>query len=137
MTLKTICNELAAGHSSFLWYYTGSSSDLSQNARLAIEKPGDHFFVSIVSLWEIAIKNSLGKLDLEAPLNIFFQDVIQKGFNLMPIDLAHIVQSATCHQRTNRLSEKPYKSSERTTLLLWQQQPKRFKSNQTNRHYNG
>ncbi|MEQ1744767.1 MAG: type II toxin-antitoxin system VapC family toxin [Saprospiraceae bacterium] len=78
----------------FLWYYSGST-ELSQKARQAIEHPGNIFFVSVASLWEIAIKNSLGKLDLDAPLPVFFQDVLQKGFSLMPIDLAHILQSAT------------------------------------------
>ncbi len=78
----------------FLWYYSGSM-ELSQKARQSIEHPENNFFVSVASLWEIAIKNSLGKLDLDAPLNTFFQDVIQKGFYLMPIDPAHILLSAT------------------------------------------
>lgn len=77
----------------FLWYYNGSS-EISHNAKLALEHPENNFYVSIASIWEIAIKNSLGKLDLDAPLSVFFQDVIQKGFNLMPIDLAHILYSA-------------------------------------------
>jgi PIN domain nuclease of toxin-antitoxin system len=77
----------------FLWYYSGSSN-LSQNARLAIENPANGFFVSMASLWEISIKNGLGKLDLDAPLDTFFQDIVQKGFNLMPIYPSHILQSA-------------------------------------------
>ncbi len=78
---------------SFLWYYKGAS-DLSTDALHLIESPENDFFISIVSLWEIAIKNSLGKLELDATLSTFFKDVVQKGFNLMPIDLSHIVQSA-------------------------------------------
>ena len=78
---------------SFLWYYKGVS-DLSTNALHLIESPENDFFISVVSLWEIAIKNSLGKLGLNAPLGDFFKDVVQKGFNLMPIDLSHILQSA-------------------------------------------
>lgn len=77
----------------FLWYYSGSSN-LSPNAKLAIENPENDFFVSMASLWEIAIKNGLGKLDLDAPLDTFFKDIVQKGFNLMPIDPSHILQSA-------------------------------------------
>lgn len=76
----------------FLWYYSGAPH-LGQAAKLALEHPANTFFVSIVSIWEIAIKNSLGKLDLDAPLSVFLQDVVQKGFNLMPIDLVHILQS--------------------------------------------
>jgi len=78
---------------SFLWYYKGVS-DLSTNALHLIESPENDFFISVVSLWEIAIKNSLGKLGLNAPLGDFFKDVVQKGFNLMPIDLSYILQSA-------------------------------------------
>lgn len=78
----------------FLWYYSGSSI-LSQNARLAIENPANDFFVSMASLWEISIKNGLGKLELDAPLDAFFKDVVLKGFNLMPIDPSHILHSAT------------------------------------------
>jgi PIN domain nuclease of toxin-antitoxin system len=77
----------------FLWYYTGSP-ELSQHAKNTIERPENDFFVSMASLWEIAIKNSLGKLDLDAPLDIFFQDIVAKGFNLIPIDLSHLLQSA-------------------------------------------
>lgn len=78
----------------FLWYYSGSSN-LSQTARLAIENPANDFFVSMASLWEISIKNSLGKLDLDASLDTFFKDIVLKGFNLMPIDPSHILQSAS------------------------------------------
>lgn len=78
---------------SFLWYYKGVS-DLSIDALQLIESPENDFFISTVSLWEIAIKNSLGKLELEGSLGLFFKDVVQKGFNLLPIELSHIVQSA-------------------------------------------
>ncbi|MBC7776725.1 MAG: type II toxin-antitoxin system VapC family toxin [Phycisphaerae bacterium] len=77
----------------FLWYYSGSSN-LSTKARFAIENPENDFFVSMASLWEISIKNGLGKLDLDAPLDTFFKDIVLKGFNLMPIDPSHILQSA-------------------------------------------
>lgn len=78
----------------FLWHYTGAS-ELSQDAKDAINKPENDFFISVASLWEIAIKNSLGKLDLDAPLDVFFQDIVAKGFNLLPIDLSHLLYSAT------------------------------------------
>ncbi len=60
-----------------------------------MEKPEHYFYVSVASLWEISIKNSLGKLEIDAPLEIFFKDVLHKGFNLLPIELSHILQSAT------------------------------------------
>jgi len=77
----------------FLWYYSGSS-DLSKTAKEAIENPENNFFVSIASFWEIGIKTSLGKLELDASLEVLFKDVVDKGFYLMPIDLPHILHSS-------------------------------------------
>ena len=48
----------------FLWYYSGSA-ELSESARKCIDDPKNEFWVSTASLWEIAIKNSIGKLDLD------------------------------------------------------------------------
>ena len=46
-----------------LWYLR-DSPELSKKA-LKIINTEDEIFVSVASLWEIAIKNSIGKLDLE------------------------------------------------------------------------
>ncbi|MBR0033018.1 MAG: type II toxin-antitoxin system VapC family toxin [Treponema sp.] len=46
-----------------LWYLR-DSPELSKKA-LKIISTEDEIFVSVASLWEIAIKNSIGKLDLE------------------------------------------------------------------------
>jgi PIN domain nuclease of toxin-antitoxin system len=78
----------------FLWYYSGSPN-LSQFARGVIENPSNVFFTSMASLWEISIKNSLGKLQLDAPLNIFYEDIIDQGFKVLPIDISHILQAAS------------------------------------------
>lgn len=76
----------------FLWYYSGSS-ELSEYARNSIDDPKNDFWVSTASLWEIAIKNSIGKLDLDKSFDEFCQDVVNKGFILLPIDMAHIMKS--------------------------------------------
>ncbi len=47
----------------FIWYVEGSN-ELSDNAKKHIEDSANQCFVSLVSLWEMAIKVSLGKLDL-------------------------------------------------------------------------
>jgi PIN domain nuclease of toxin-antitoxin system len=54
----------------FLWYYSGSS-ELSQNAKNTILLPENDFFVSIASLWEIAIKNSNGNSTSNRRLTFF------------------------------------------------------------------
>lgn len=51
----------------FLWFIDGSAQ-LSQVARQLIEDRQNTRLVSIASLWEIAIKSSIGKLELSMSL---------------------------------------------------------------------
>lgn len=78
----------------FLWFYSGSP-ELSLNAKNIIEHPENDFFVSIASFWEITIKHSMGKLNLDASLDVFFTDVLNKGFNILPIDFQHLLQHSS------------------------------------------
>jgi len=41
--------------------------------------------VSIASLWEIAVKVSLGKLDLKTTYSRIYDQLIDNGFELLPI----------------------------------------------------
>lgn len=45
----------------FLWFFIGDTS-LSTRARTLIEDESNEKFFSVASLWEIAIKVSIGKL---------------------------------------------------------------------------
>ena len=50
-------------------------------------------YVSIVSLWEIAIKRSLGKLDLDGSLDDFARTLVTTlGFKILQIDVAHLTR---------------------------------------------
>jgi PIN domain nuclease of toxin-antitoxin system len=53
-----------------LWYLQGNST-LSANAKNIIDRKEGELYFSIASLWEIAIKQGLGKLQLQRP----FQDL--------------------------------------------------------------
>jgi len=44
-----------------LWFLR-NDAELSESAALAIEDPANEVFVSVVSIWEIAIKAGLGKI---------------------------------------------------------------------------
>jgi PIN domain nuclease of toxin-antitoxin system len=77
----------------FLWYYNGSGN-LSSSARKQIEAC-DQLFISSASLWEIAIKYTLGKLELTNSLERFFEDINDKGFSILPIDMMHILRTST------------------------------------------
>ncbi|CAN5515280.1 MAG: type II toxin-antitoxin system VapC family toxin [Rubrobacteraceae bacterium] len=50
----------------FLWFI-GGNDDLSGYARSLIEDTGNERLLSVASLWEMAIKKSLGKLKLDLP----------------------------------------------------------------------
>lgn len=47
----------------FLWIITGSNK-LSNKAKEAFQDPDNEVYLSTISLWEILIKNKLGKLPL-------------------------------------------------------------------------
>ena len=49
-----------------IWFLNGSK-ELSKTALQLIETEGAANFVSMASLWEMAIKISLGKLELKVP----------------------------------------------------------------------
>jgi PIN domain nuclease of toxin-antitoxin system len=75
----------------FIWLINGSEN-LSQNARQAIEDEGNPLYLSIASLWEITIKTSLGKLELEIPLEQIVEDfILPSGIEFLPIHLPHLL----------------------------------------------
>lgn len=57
----------------FLWFINGDGR-LSQNALQAIQSQGNVRYVSVGSLWEIAIKTGLGKLQLSMTLPELVRD---------------------------------------------------------------
>jgi len=62
------------------------------NAREAIENQSHTKYISIASLWEIAIKMSLGKLILRKPLAEFLSDVSLTEFEILQINFSHILR---------------------------------------------
>lgn len=73
----------------FLWFATGDER-LSAPARAAISAPSNHRLVSAASVWEMAIKVSLGKLDVSGELDDWLQralDVCAAG--VLPVDARH------------------------------------------------
>lgn len=74
----------------FLWFFVGDTS-LSALARALIEDESNEKFFSVASLWEIAIKVSVGKLTLSAPFDEIFPDqLINNGIDLLSISSAHV-----------------------------------------------
>lgn len=76
---------------SLLWY-AQDNPKLSATANLAIEATSNTIFVSVASLWEITIKNSIGKLTLDQPIADFFADNVEgNGFLVLRVERAHLL----------------------------------------------
>jgi PIN domain nuclease of toxin-antitoxin system len=76
----------------FLWFFAGDER-LSDAARAAIESQSNQNFLSVGSLWEVAIKTSLGKLSLSRP----FEDVVQQAIvdvavTVLPIGIEDLIE---------------------------------------------
>ena len=78
-----------------LWFIDGNSQ-LSSTARAVIEDASNTSYVSTASLWEIAIKVSLGKLTLQEPFDPFIPQQLQRnGFLVLGIQVDHTAMVAT------------------------------------------
>ena len=81
----------------FLWFIDGNEN-LSPKALEHIENENAQNFISIVSLWEIAIKLSLGKLEVNIPFKQIEDVVFKNNFQILPISFTDLL----------KLSELPY-----------------------------
>lgn len=67
-----------------LWWL--GDVELGDEVREVINAPGPAPFVSAATVWEVAIKINLGKLDAPEPL---VQAVTEEGFEPLPISFEH------------------------------------------------
>lgn len=84
-----------------LWAATSPAS-LSAEARDLIEDGANEVFVSVVTAWEIALKQSLGKLQLAKPAEVWLPEVLRRsGFEVLPVEMpaALRVRSLPWHHR--------------------------------------
>jgi PIN domain nuclease of toxin-antitoxin system len=70
-----------------LLWALGEPSALSSTAREALSDPANVVVVSSASLWECAIKMSLGKLDLPED---FFDSIPELGYEVLPVRIPHL-----------------------------------------------
>jgi PIN domain nuclease of toxin-antitoxin system len=71
-----------------LWSATDPGR-LSNEARAALEDGANDVLVSVVSAWEVAIKQSLGKLDLPSPAEQWLPSVLARsGFEVAELSLS-------------------------------------------------
>jgi PIN domain nuclease of toxin-antitoxin system len=70
-----------------LWSFRRTSGKLGKNTRAVLQKDSMRKYVSVVSLWEATIKNSLGKLDLQ---DDFFEILATLDIEILPIEIEHL-----------------------------------------------
>lgn len=92
-------NNLLDTHS-FIWFIEGDNQ-LSKKARQSIEENDAVNSLSIASLWEMAIKVSLGKLKLKTGFSEISQQIFDNGFQILPITFEDtlIISTLPFHHR--------------------------------------
>jgi len=68
-----------------IWYLEDSQKLPQKSVRL-VDNPDNSVFISAVSLWEIAIKMNLGKLDLKFSLDKLLNAVNASDFDILQIE---------------------------------------------------
>lgn len=76
-----------------IFWWLVESDRVPPQARALIESSSADVLVSRVSLWEMAIKSSIGKMHLD--LSRFVRGVEEAGFVWLPIENHHLLQVAT------------------------------------------
>ena len=85
----------------FLWFVGGDPS-LSARSRAAVESPENERLLSVASVWEMAIKVSLGKLTLPGDFGSFMAtQMADNDIGLLGVELAHtnVVVGLPFHHR--------------------------------------
>jgi PIN domain nuclease of toxin-antitoxin system len=78
----------------FLWFISGDSR-LSHTAKTLISEIDNEILLSIASLWEIAIKMSIGKLELSLSYEDLLSAQIEDNeIKLLPIEKNHLKELA-------------------------------------------
>ncbi len=74
----------------FLWF-VGGDSRLSDHARALILEPANERLLSVASLWEMAIKASLGRLNLALPFpELVERQVRGNAMSVLPVQPQHL-----------------------------------------------
>ena len=67
-----------------------NNPQLPKSIKKIIDDPEHNIFITIVSLWEIAIKRSIGKLELNYKLEDIQSQVTHQQVKTLPITVKHL-----------------------------------------------
>jgi len=77
-----------------IWFISGDK-ELSTKARKAIEADDAINFVSIASLWEISIKISMDRLELNSTFDKLAEQMADNNFQILPITFDDVLMLST------------------------------------------
>ncbi len=72
----------------FLWFVTGDAR-LSRRARRALEADDAEMILSAASVWEMAMKASLGRLTLPALVDEYTAEKVESGLGVLAVEWTH------------------------------------------------
>ena len=75
----------------FIWFVE-DDNQLPEKIKIELEDIDNSIVISIASLWEMAIKMTLGKLQLGCNIEEMIDKVYQNGFEILPILPDHIIK---------------------------------------------
>jgi PIN domain nuclease of toxin-antitoxin system len=83
-----------------LWFQAGDRR-LSRPARTAMEAATAELILSAATVWEMAIKASLGRLRLSDPVERYVAEKIGQGYRVLPVSWEHAarVEQLAWHHR--------------------------------------
>ena len=79
----------------------GKTGELSETVINELKNPDNEVFVSAVSLWEIALKYSIGKLIVNFNIMDIPEYCERMGFELIPLEPAEALNSLSLMQKDN------------------------------------
>jgi PIN domain nuclease of toxin-antitoxin system len=74
-----------------LLWAAGAPEQLSTEARKLLEDPRNELFFSAASLWEVAIKRSLGRPDFQVDARVLRRGLLDNGYGELAITSEHTV----------------------------------------------
>ena len=81
--------ELLLDTHAFIWFIDGDNS-LPEKAVNTIKEINNKCFISVASLWEIAIKSSLKKIELKSGFNKINDFLAENDIDILPITFDHL-----------------------------------------------
>ena len=75
-----------------IWFFE-SDTQLSDTAKAMIESTENQSFLSVASVWEMAIKQGIGKLNLNKSVDQIISHIMRDGVELIDITADHALKT--------------------------------------------